>query len=371
MHTSTHRIRKILGLWFQLLLFWTFILQPHPLLAASKTTAASTAPVISTAAMSDSQGVRLKQSDQVATTGNVENRFMVATGYRRDRLDWSIAGRLFDYAQQEDVVVNVLSELTWKDLDIHLVRLSNETVIVDHYFIQIVCQHGTIYDGKNQDSDYKGPNRTEEWSRSNNSADNGDVNDLSFAAGYRFSALNHKLSFTPLLGYAYHEQNLVMTDGYQTISESDAALHLNPPDVGPFDGLNSTYDARWRGPWLGLDTRYSLHFKRPILTMTFGLALEYHWADYSASADWNLRSDLDHPESFEQEAAGTGYVVAVNWRCQIAKHIGLNLDIDYQDWSTDAGTDRAYLSNGASDETRLNQVNWNSRAILFGIDYTF
>jgi hypothetical protein len=366
MHTTTHRIwNPLIGLWAMLAVSWAVFQQSDTLFAATMAQATSTTSVTDTGA------AQVGQPIHVIAKENVENRFMVATGYRRDQLDWSIAGKLFDYAQHEDVIVNVLSELTWKDLDIHLVRLSNETVFVDHYFFRIACQHGTIYDGENRDSDYKGPNRTEEWSRSNNSADDGEVNDLSIAAGYRLSFLKRKLALTPLVGYSYHEQNLVMTDGYQTVSEPDPALRLNPPDVGPFGGLNSTYEARWRGPLLGMDVGYTLLFKRPALTMTFGLGMEYHWADYSASADWNLRSDLAHPESFEHEAAGTGFVVAAKWRCQIANHFGLNLMFDYQDWSTEAGTDRVYLSNGETDETRLNKVNWNSRAILFGFDYAF
>lgn len=308
---------------------------------------------------------------QVVTKGDFESRFAVDTGYRRDELEWSIAGKLFDYARHEDVVVNVLSELTWKDLDIHQVRFSNETLFAKRYFFRFSYQYGTVYNGENQDSDYKGPNRTEEWSRSNNSADEGDVREMSIAAGYRFGLWKNRIALTPLLGYSYHEQNLVMTDGYQSVSEPDAALRLNPPEVGSFDGLNSTYEARWRGPWLGLDTGYTLALRRPAVAMTFGLGLEYHWADYSASADWNLRSDLAHPESFEHEAAGTGFVVAARWRCQFPRRFGLSLCLSYQDWSTGAGTDRVYLSSGEMDETRLNEVNWTSQGVSFGVDYTF
>ncbi|MDJ0781213.1 MAG: hypothetical protein QNJ22_04540 [Desulfosarcinaceae bacterium] len=310
-------------------------------------------------------------SAQLVDTENVQSRFMIDTGYRRDRLDWSIAGKLFDYTRQEDVIVNVLSELTWRDLDIFLWRFSNETIFADHYLIRFSYQTGTIYDGDNQDSDYKGPDRTEEWSRSNNSADDGDVSDFSIAAGYRFKLWKNRIALTPLLGYSYHEQNLVMTDGNQTVSEPDPALRLNPPDVGPFDGLNSTYETRWRGPWLGLDADYTVVLNRPVMTMMFGLGIEYHWAYYSASADWNLRSDLAHPESFEHETAGTGIVMAAKWRCQFANQWGVNLTVGYQDWTTDAGTDRVYLSNGEVDETRLNSVNWTSESVLFGIDYTF
>jgi hypothetical protein len=358
MHASRHRILNTFILWTLLFIIWVIVLQPGRILAASQTS------------VSDSS-VGVDQSVQAIEKENIESRFMVESGYRRDRLDWSIAGKLFDYAQHEDVVVNILSELTWKDLDIHLMKFSNETVFAERYFFRLLYQYGTIYDGENQDSDYKGPNRTQEWSRSNNNADEGDVSDMSVAAGYRFRILKKRIALTPLVGYSYHEQNLAMTDGYQTVSEPDAALHLNPPDVGPFDGLNSSYEARWRGPWLGLDTRYTLLLHRPALTMSFGLGLEYHWADYSASANWNLRSDLAHPESFEHEASGTGFIVAAKWRCQFPNHFGISLSCDYQDWSTDAGTDRVYLSNGDAEETRLNQVNWNSRAILLGLDYTF
>jgi hypothetical protein len=352
MRVPAHRIRISPALWLSLTLILALALPVDGLTAAP-------------AAQSADRGGR------VWDNGSVESRFMVETGYRRDELDWSIAGKLFDYTRHEDVVVNVLSELTWKDLDIYQIGFANETVFAGHYFFRLSCLHGTIYDGENQDSDYKGPNRTEEWSRSNNNADEGDVSDMSVAAGYRFTLWKKRIAVTPLVGYSYHEQNLVMTDGYQTVSEPDSALRLNPPAVGAFDGLNSTYEARWRGPWLGLDAGYTVVMPRPSIAMTFGLNLEYHWADYSASADWNLRSDLAHPESFEHEAAGTGVVVTGKWRCQFAGRFGLRLSFNYQDWSTDAGTDRVYLSTGEVDETRLNEVNWTSRGVLFGIDYTF
>lgn len=353
MHASPRRARTICPTHALFIFVCVFVLPPGTLQAASP---ASAVP---------------RQGSQDIGKDGVQSRLMVETGYRRDELDWSIAGRLFDYTQHQDVAVNVLSELTWRDLDIHQVTLSNETLFAEHYFFRFAFSQGTIYDGENQDSDYKGDNRTEEWSRSNNSADEGDVRDMSVATGYRFSLLKRKVSFTPLLGYSYHEQNLTMTDGYQTVSEPDPDLRLNPPEVGPFSNLYSAYEARWRGPWLGIDACYDIKIRRPSLAMTFGLGMEYHWVDYSASADWNLRSDLAHPESFEHEAAGTGFVMAAKWRCQFPFNLGLNLRFSYQDWSTNAGTDRVYLSNGQMDETRLNEVNWTSQAVLIGVDYTF
>jgi hypothetical protein len=353
MHASSQRVGYSYAVCAMFFFLWVFGFPIDTLQAAS---AAPASP---------------RQGAQEFGNDGVQSRLIVETGYRRDELDWSIAGRLFDYTQHSDVAVNVLSELTWRDLDIYQVGLSNETLFADHFFFRLAFSQGTIYDGENQDSDYKGNNRTEEWSRSNNSADEGEVRDMSVATGYRFKLFKKRISLTPLLGYSYHEQNLVMTDGYQTVSEPDTDLHLNPPDVGAFDNLDSSYDARWRGPWLGVDTCYTLKLPRPSLIMAFGLGLEYHWVDYSASADWNLRSDLAHPESFEHEAAGTGFVVAAKWRCQFPFNLGLSLRFNYQDWSTNAGTDRVYLSSGLADETRLNKVNWTSQSLLLGVDYAF
>ncbi len=73
---------------------------------------------------------------------------------------------------------------------------------------------------------------------------------------------------TPLLGYSYHEQNLNITDGNQTI-----------PDSGSFPGLNSSYDTEWQGPWIGFDLRFKA---REIKTFAHRFetyfTYEYHWA---------------------------------------------------------------------------------------------
>ncbi|MEJ2724057.1 MAG: hypothetical protein P8175_05315, partial [Deltaproteobacteria bacterium] len=49
----------------------------------------------------------------------------------------------------------------------------------------------------------------------------------------------------------------------------------------------------------------------------------------------------------------------------------VSLTANYQDWSTDAGLDRLYYADGTVSETRLNEVNWKSYAVLAGITYRF
>ena len=51
-------------------------------------------------------------------------------------------------------------------------------------------------------------------------------------------------------------------------------------------GLNNSYDTQWKGSWLGLDALLGLGEK-----LSLNSTVEYHWVNYSAEANWNLRSD--------------------------------------------------------------------------------
>ena len=103
------------------------------------------------------------------------------TGYRRDEFRWNKAG----LGGQP----NILSELTWEDLDIATVNLGATLYTKENWLVNFDFLYGEIYDGKNQDSDYFGNNRTQEFSRSNNGADEGSVMDLSIGIGKRYEWL--------------------------------------------------------------------------------------------------------------------------------------------------------------------------------------
>ncbi len=166
------------------------------------------------------------------------------------------------------------------------------------------------------------------------------------------------LSVIPLAGYSYHSQHLSMTDGKQTITWGGG------PSLGPFGGLDSTYDAQWRGPWIGLDLSLETEkFTKMLPPVSFYAGWEYHWADYYAEADWNLRDDFMHPKSFEHEADGTGMVINLGVRLRLNPRWSLNLGYETEQWTTEEGIDRVFLSNGTIIETRLNEVNWHSDVI--------
>ena len=286
----------------------------------------------------------------------LETEFVFTGGYRRDDLDWNIAGNINGNNP------NILSELTWDDIESYQVKFQGSLIWPRIIALRGSANYGWIFNGDNQDSDYFCDNRTFEFSRSNNSTDDGDVWDVSLAIGYPFRTGKNVIgTITPLVGYSYHEQNLKITDGFQTI-----------PATGPFPGLDSSYDTEWKGPWLGID----IHFRAAEIK-TFAhrfetyFTYEYHWADYDAEADWNLRDDLAHSKSFKHDTDGNGYVIGAGFNFVLHQHWALNFNFDYQDWSTDDGTSKVFFADGTSAKTRLNEVNWTSYALSLGLSVRF
>ncbi len=299
-----------------------------------------------------------KDSSNVSGNKHFTTEFDFAVSYRVDDLDWNIAADITGTATP-----NILSELTWEDLEIFQLKAKNRTTIGKFVALKGQIAYGWIFEGENQDSDYLGNDRTLEFSRSNNSTDDGDVLDLSGGLGVQFNFKSDFFSVVPMVGYSYHEQNLKITDGVQTI-----------PATGPFANLDSSYDTEWYGPWIGVDLIFRSSKKeknnKPEVTLITGL--EYHWAEYEAVADWNLRTDFMHPKSFEHEVDdANGFVFNASLGISVNRYLGFNLGFDYQNWWTDDGIDRIFFSNGTISETRLNEVNWQSYAWSIGAVVSF
>ncbi|GEM_PF-990201 len=297
-----------------------------------------------------------EDTDDFSEQKFVKGEMGLKAGYRMDYLRWNIAGNI--NGQNPDV----LSELTWEDLQIFLLKGHGQLLFGGLVRVESMMDYGWINDGKNQDSDYNGNGRTLEYSRSNNETDNDDVMDLSFGAGLQFpikSPINEELGadhlqLALLSGYSYHEQNLRITNGFQSI-----------PANGPFGGLNSTYQTRWDGPWVGME----LYGEKDKMR---GLArVEYHWFDYYAHADWNLRTDLAHPKSYEHETDGKGISVLLDGGYQLSRNWTFDLNADIKVWNAGPGIDRTFASSGATAETRLNEVEWLSYAVTGGLTYHF
>ncbi len=299
-----------------------------------------------------------------------ETEFTVTAGMRSDDLDWSI-GRSSTGGKP-----NVLSELSWSDVDSRQVTLTNRSRLQRHIYLRGSLNYAWIHDGNVRDSDYGEDNRTGEWSRSMSETNGDEMWDLSVGGGYAFMLLNDRLLIAPLFGLSYHKQNLRITNGTQIISDDNpfsSSSQDNPPPVGPLSSqLNSTYFARWMGPWIGCDLSYRPTGGSPrIPPMVFNLSVELHWADYYGEGNWNLRSDLAHPKSFEHHADGYGLCISGEWRVNLALHWDLTFSANFQHWSTNSGTDRKLWSAGGVSTTRMNGVDWDSSSFMVGAAYYF
>lgn len=300
----------------------------------------------------------LSQSAQAG----VELDLAVSGGLRNDDLSWTIAGEVTGQNP------NIISELIWSDLAIPQAKIQGNLLFNDKFVFRGSAAGGQISDGENNDFDYFGDNRTSMFSWSQNSA-GGRVADLSVGLGSRIKGVDEKnqaaWALNWLAGYSRHEQNLTMTNGYQMYSTS--------LPLGPFDDLNSTYNAKWEGPWLGADIWLSMSEKLS-LTLTF----EYHIADYTANANWNLREEFAHPVSYEHFAKGYGVFWSLGANYQVSQPLRLAALVEQHNWSTKEGLDRTYfvvhpitgVPGNYSAETQLNEVSWVSTAVMLQATYS-
>jgi hypothetical protein len=290
--------------------------------------------------------------------------FAVVAGYRVDALDWNIAG------DNNGHNPNVLSELTWKDLRIYQfgvagnVEFAGPAATAFSPCLRTVVGYGVIFSGENQDSDYLGDNRTLEFSRSNNSADSGNVLDLSLAGGGKIHFRDSRYTLTPLVGFSYYAQNLTVRNGYQTISDPALVPEVAPP--GPFSGLHSTYEASWYGPWTGVDATAA-----PGQDWLLSAGIELHQLIYQAEGNWNLRSDLAHPKSFEHEGNGFGLIGRLSSNYALTSRLELIVAAEFRRFALRDGTARIFLADGRQGTTQLNEVNWESQQLTAGVLYHF
>jgi hypothetical protein len=309
---------------------------------------------LESATLSD-QAVRISKPDiQLETT------FSLSVGLRQDSFEWSIAGH------SDGTDPNVRSELTWSNVDSYQLQLSNRTCVESRLYFRADFNYAWIQDGTLRDSDYNQDNRNGEYSRSISETSGDQLWDLSAGVGYPFFFINRRLMVAPLVGGSLHKQNFRITDGRQEITWE------NGPTTESLAGLNTTYRAKWMGPWVGCDVRYLIApVSKSGPAISVGVSMELHWAAYEGDGNWNLRNNLEHPKSFEHEADGHGIALGAELLIVLRPDLDLRLSAGYQDWDTRSGTDRKFLSDGTTSETRLHDVDWDTHSVMVGLTYHF
>src|SRR3569623_985030 len=109
----------------------------------------------------------------------------------------------------------------------------------------------------------------------------------------------------------------------------------------------------------GEDTRLRLDF-------------EYHFTDYHAEANWNLRDDWAHPVSFVHDTRATGVVAALELNRKLSERWSFVARVESQRFVGEPGTDiinsiDSYTGAIEQLSARLNAVMWQSLAANVGV----
>jgi outer membrane protease len=280
-------------------------------------------------------------------------------GFRVDQFDWNIASNLAGTS-----VPNVISELKWSDVGFHEARLGFRFIGDQTWYLKGYTTQGWGFQGANQDSDYNKDDRSSEYSRSTADSDRSSAEDFSIAIGQQIR-IDNRFGITPLVGFSSHRQNFTMTNGSQIlcVGINEAEPNYCPGVLGAFPDLNSSFTTHWRGPWLGLDLRFASANR-----WTTYAELEYHYSYYDAKANWNLRTDLEHPVSQSQSARGQGVHLGLGMSYALSTpNSFLNFGFTQKEYSTRAGVHSFYDIERGTINQRLNGVNWRSSSATIGI----
>lgn len=268
----------------------------------------------------------------------------VCTFYKQEDFRWSIAGNL------QGQNPNIYSELIWSNLKGP--GIGFEINIKPWKQLQLITSYSqnSISSGTVNDTDYQQDNRQVPSYQAFFKSNKGKTSFLEIGLGYKL--LTHKkIQLTPYGGIAYDKQSLY-------ILKNETATNAKE--------LNSTYQTRWAGPYIGLDIETALFNYSKIK-----LDVNYYQIDYSAKADWNMIDAFAHPISFKHQAKGyllRSQILADN---PIDKTFSIFVKGNIFYSVTAAGTDHLYLSDGDNLYTRLNEVIRKGTEIGVGLHLNF
>lgn len=332
----------------------------------------------------------------------------IGVGYRQDKLEWKTSTRgnsYSDYSYSDDnndcsLPVGLSSKLKWKDLQIWEVEAVGRYVTCDNVYVRANGDYGWITSGKNRDTDSinfgeysgygSGYGNSFEFARSKSKA-SGHVYDAEIAIGYQFKWCDCSLAVTPLVGYSWHGQHINDKHLRQDFYACDEVVTLPVEETRSYYssyscsddysysscGRHSTYKTRWNGPFVGFDFDYQFGCGCDWDWQIFG-KYEFHWAQYRASAKWNLRPDLgDGFHHHAKNAWGNIFDIGVRW--DFCECWTLAVKGEFQWWWADKGHDRFKIAEARCGNVKqdchlripLHDVKWESAAVIVDIGMVF
>jgi hypothetical protein len=277
---------------------------------------------------------KLRAQESVKTDGKLEVEF--STGYMKQDLTWSIAGNLNGQNP------NIYSELVWRDVGAIQFELGGRYNFWKKFILNVDANYALTQSGAVTDSDYESDNRTKRVFFAKLNSDKGSSYSIDPSIGYRLN-ISSKIMLTSSLGYGVSAQKLYLLD-----------------DID----LKSTYSTRWRGPFLKGSANFS--FSNKVDTQ---LDFSYHQVNYKAEANWNLVETFKHPVSFEHTAKGYGITGDLKIGYRLTQQVKATISSGYFYWTTGAGVDALFLSDGTVSKTRLNDVTRNGFDVQIGIQW--
>lgn len=284
--------------------------------------------------------------------GAAVSRQRFALQLRRDDLDYRISRR--------DGHPNILSELSWREVDSLGLVWESEIPVAGRWSIEAGVGLAGSVTGTVQDSDYAEDDRRGEFSRSDAGTHGSTFFDLRLGGLYRLDpqeGTGPRLALSA--GVALHNQSLRIGRAEQVI----------PATHDTFDA-DSRYTARWLGPYLGLKMDLPLSPR-----LDFSAGYRFERLRLRGRGDWALRDDFDHPDSFIHTAWGRihGLELALGYRLDNGAH--LELGASHLDGRASGGTDDTHWAadNGIGLGTALdlNDLRWRSSTLRLGYTLPF
>lgn len=318
----------------------------------------------------------------------------IGVGYRQDRLEWetrtgcnySTYSDYYDYYTSSGFP-SFKSKLKWENLNIWQIEARGKYVTCDNLYLRANGDYGWITSGKNKDSDffndyYYGSDFRFAHSHSHVK---GHVYDARIAAGYQFKLCDNSFAIAPLIGYSWHGQHLhdrhlrqsFYDDTTYDTFTSSYYNYFYTYGYDTYSGHNSSFHTRWNGPFIGFDFEYLFGCGCDWDWEIFG-DYEFHWAEYHATADFNLRRDLF--DGFRQRARNAwGHVFDIGVKWDFCECWTLAVKGEFQWWWADKGHDRAKIfeASACDVDTKcfvtipLRNIEWRSYGVSVNLGMVF
>jgi opacity protein-like surface antigen len=270
---------------------------------------------------------------------------------------------------------NVESELDIDEIDSPVVLMTVGAMMSPLISFDVAYGAGALAGGRGRDTDRFVPNggTAFEFSESTNDL-TGDVKLLSVTIYYNYGryAGNRREGWGLLVGFFHYEDNLVMKNGFQTVSALfDASTPVSPKvPIGPLAGLNSTYDFTWDALKAGI-TREAFLTKQ---LRYEGVLSIYPLVRYRGKGFWNLRAGNDPTDfrrespSFTHEASsGYGYEAALGLAYDLSDKINLSAGYRYLHFYSSDGTDTTFFADGSTAASNLEWVSVTRQGAYAGM----